>query len=376
MRVLLVGKFPPCQGGIAAKTYWLYRALAPRGIRFDVVTMVPHVYRSDSTGELPEAIRVRQLTPGDGPPWFIPGGNLWTERLVTAALELTDKEDPDLIEANYLAPYGMAAFVASRLLGAPLLLRHAGSDLAKLLPWPEAQRGLEELLASAGFVATTPGASQLPERAGAAATLIEIPRYVPDPGIFPSAGSPPSEHRLLVAAKLNFHWRLKALDTLAAALELRPGWRLDAVADGKGRESFETELRKRRLADRVRREAFVAPDAIPALLAGITAVWAVERAGGISDFSNLVWEALARGRPCLVARSTAEHPDAELLRRSNALLTVDPEDPVSIAAALDQAASMPAAEPPPPGLQQAFEAYVEANAALYFKAAKAKGRES
>lgn len=371
MRVLLLGKYPPGQGGIAAKSYWLSRALAPRGIRFDVVTIVPPVYRSEATGELPDTVRLRQLTPDDEPPWFIPGGKLWTERLVSAALELANTEPPDLVEANYLAPYAMAAFVVSRLLGVPLLLRHAGSDLAKLVDWPETRRGLTDLLAHADLVATTPGVSQLPDRAGAGGTLVELPRYVPDPGFSASAGPPPADHRLLFAGKLNYHWRLKALDTLAAALELRPGWRLIAVADGKGRESFEAELRSRGVAERVSHRSFVAPDVVPALLAEATAVWAVEREGGIPDFSNLVWEALASGRPCLVAAQTAEHPDAELLLESKALLVVDPEDPASVAGALDTAASLPVAEPLP-GLPQAFDDYVTANAGLYFRAKDGK----
>ncbi len=373
MRALLIGKFPPGQGGIASKSYWLCRALAERGICFDVVTIVPHVYRSEKAGELPDTIRVRQLAPDDTPPWFIPGGDLWTERLVSAALELAGDEPPDLVEANYLAPYGMAAFVASRLLGAPLLVRHAGSDLAKLLAWPRSRRGLTRLLTAADLVATTPdGASRLPARTGAAGTLVELPRYVPNPGFFVAAESSPSGYRLLLAGKLSYHWRLKALDTLAAALELRPDWRLVAVADGTGREAFEAELRNRNLANRVRREAFVAPDAVPALLSEATAVWAVERPGGIPDFSNLVWEALACGRPCLVAAAAAEHPGAELLRRCTALLVVDPDDPASVAAALTRAASMSTAEPPP-GLSQAFDEYVEANAALYLKAVRARG---
>ncbi len=372
MRVLLLGKYPPGQGGIAAKTYWLSRALAPRGIRFDVVTIVPPVYRSEAAGELPDTVRLRQLTPDDGPPWFIPGGNLWTERLVSAALELANDESPDLVEANYLAPFAMAAFVVSRLLGAPLLLRHAGSDLAKLVIWPEARWGLTDLLAHADLVATTRGDSQLPHRAAAAGTLVELPQYVPDPGFFGSAGPPPEDHRLLFAGKLNHHWRLKALDTLAAALDLCPDWRLVAVADGKGRESFEAELRRWGVAERVSRMPFVAPDVVPALLAEATAVWAVEREGGIPDFSNLVWEALASGRPCLVAAPAAEHPDAELLLRSKALLVVDPEDPASVAAALETAASLPGAEPLP-GLLQMFDDYVTANAGLYFRAKGGKG---
>ncbi len=114
MRVLLIGKYPPCQGGIAAGSYWLSRALAPAGISFDVVTIAPERYRSETTGDVPETVRLRTISADEQAPWFIPGGELWTERLVSAALELADEAQPDLVETNYLAPFGLAAFAVAR----------------------------------------------------------------------------------------------------------------------------------------------------------------------------------------------------------------------------------------------------------------------
>ncbi len=369
MRVLLIGKYPPCQGGIAAGSYWLSRALAPAGISFDVVTIAPERYRSETTGDVPETVRLRTISADEQAPWFIPGGELWTERLVSAALELADEAQPDLVETNYLAPFGLAALLVSRQLGVPLLLRHAGSDMAKLVTWSPSRRALVDLLKAADVVATNPDAApRLPEGIGRAAKLVVMPRYLPDPLAFSPTDAGPPAQRLLLASKLNFHWRLKALDTLAAALQLRPGWRLDAVADGKGRESFEAEVAAQGLSDRVNRRAFVPPDAVPALFSGATAVWAVEREGGVADFSNLVWEAVACGRPCLVAPSCAEHSDAGLLKASSWLLVVDPESPESVAAALDRASFLPATDPPA-WLAEEHAAYVEANADLYERAA-------
>ncbi len=369
MRALLIGKYPPCQGGIAARSYWLSRALAPTGIRFDVVTIAPERYRSETAGDVPETVRLRIISADEQAPWFIPGGELWTERLVSAALELADEARPDLVEANYLAPFGLAALMMARQLGVPLLLRHAGSDMAKLVAWSQSRRALVDLLGAADVVATNPeAAAHLPKGIDTVAKLVVMPRYLPDPLAFSPTHTGPQGQRLLLAAKLNYHWRLKALDTLAVALQLRPGWRLDAVAEGKGRESFEAEVTAQGLSDRVNRRAFVPPDAMPALVSGATAVWAVEREGGVADFSNLVWEAVACGRPCLVAPTAAEHPDAELLRASRCLLVVDPESPASVAEALGSAASLPPGKPPAE-LAQAYTAYVEANVALYERAA-------
>ena len=48
MKVLLIGKFPPCQGGIAAKSYWLFRVLSERDVEFDVVTVAPDFFTASS----------------------------------------------------------------------------------------------------------------------------------------------------------------------------------------------------------------------------------------------------------------------------------------------------------------------------------------
>ena len=38
MRICIIGKFPPIQGGVSARTYWSAHALAARGHEVHVVT--------------------------------------------------------------------------------------------------------------------------------------------------------------------------------------------------------------------------------------------------------------------------------------------------------------------------------------------------
>lgn len=373
MKVLIIGKFPPCQGGISSKTFWLCRALTSRDIDFDVVTIVPALYRSEAISELPSNVRVRQIKVDDDPPWFIPGGELWLERLVSTAMGFTDDQLPDVVEANYLAPYGFAAFVVSRILGVPLLIRHAGSDLAKLSNWEPSQRALESLMINADFIATTPDAvPQLPKQAGASNSLVSLPRYAPDPEAFQYTEGTSARRTLRLAGKINYFWKLKALDTLIAALKLRPDWKLEMITDGKGRDSFEAEIKKHGIEERVHRQAFIPPDQMPIFLSEATAVWAVERQGEIVDFSNIIWEALSVGSPCLVSESTLEHPDLVKFRDSPLLLAVDPDDPRTIAEALDSAASMNVIGPPS-GLTEAYNKYIEANVSLYHQVAQSRG---
>jgi len=370
MKVLLIGKFPPTQGGISSRSFWLCHALATHDIYFDIVTIVPPLYRSETTGKLPNKIRLRQITTDEEPPWFIPGGELWIERLVSSALDLANDQMPDLVEANYLVPYGFAAFITSRILGVPLLIRHAGSDLTKLYNWKPVQHALESLITRADLVVSTSSTiSQLLKGTNSINSLVFLPQYVPDPRAFSHVGTSLSPFCLLFAGKLNYYWKLKALDTLLESFRLRCDWHLKMVADGKGREDFENEIKKHGLSQRITRRSFIPPDQMPSLLSEATAVWAVEREGSIPNFSNIVWETLAVGRPCLVSSSTFMHPDADLLRDSPLLLLVNPEDPVSVASALDKAASMTNFEPPG-GLMENFNKCIESTASLYFEASQ------
>ncbi|MCJ7464737.1 MAG: glycosyltransferase, partial [Thermoplasmata archaeon] len=224
MRVLLLGKFPPGQGGIASKTYWLYRALARRGFLFDIVTLVPDLYASRDQAELPPGVHVRLLQANTKGPWFIPGGGLETERLIAAALEMAADQRPDVVECNYLAPYGTASLVVSRSLGVPLIVRHAGSDLVKLLGWDQTRAALESLLTSADLVVSNGDTIDRLKRF--TSKIIALPRYVPDPEWFNADPQLCEEQLILYAGKLNYYLRLKALDSLLVALRLRDSWKL------------------------------------------------------------------------------------------------------------------------------------------------------
>jgi len=366
MRVLLVGKYPPCQGGIAAKTYWMSRALAEAGLRFDVVTVVPERYSSRGLAGQARRQRLVALKPTQAP-WFVPGADLWTERLVSAGLKLAASIRPDLVEVNYLAPFGLAGLVLAQSLAVPLLVRHAGSDIAKLLGWVPAARALTMVLEFATCV-VTPETSPLcfESTAPHRPKVVRLPRYVPDPTAFTPIRekAPPASPLLLFAGKINYYWRFKALDSLLAALVLRPDWHLMMVANGTGKEQFMAEVERLELTTRVTWRDFVHPSEMPRLLAGAGAVWVVDRPGGPQDYSNLVAEVVAVGRPCLVSRASFDHPDATMFRRYPGLLVVNPEDPTSCALGLDSACALHMLEPPSE-MQRAHSDYIQANRELY-----------
>jgi glycosyltransferase involved in cell wall biosynthesis len=361
MRVLLLGKFPPGQGGISAKTYWLYRSLARQGFTFDIVTLVPDLYASQDQAELPSGVHVRVLQANTKSPWFIPGGGLETERLIAAALAMATDNRPDVVECNYLAPYGIAALVVSRLLAVPLIVRHAGSDLVKLLGWDQTRAALESLLSSADLVVSNGDA--IDRLKSFTSKIIVLPRYVPDPEGFNTDPQPCEERLILYAGKLNYYLELKALDSLLVALRLRDSWKLLIIGGGKGKEAFETDVKVNGLENRVRFMDFLPPEKMPGMIGAAQLIWAVERQGDVSDFSNIVWEAISCSRTCLISSSVIQHPDAAMFSTSPLLIGVNPEDPVSIAAAFDRGQTVFPEQLP--DFHEAHRQYISGNAAAY-----------
>jgi glycosyltransferase involved in cell wall biosynthesis len=193
--------------------------------------------------------------------------------------------------------------------------------------------------------------------------VVVLSRYVPDPDWFGPSASTPEEGMLLYAGKLNYYWRLKTLDSLLAALRIQHTWRLLAVVGGTGREAFAAAVRESGLEGRVRFMDFVSPDQMPDLIAKATAVWAVEREGDVSDFSNIVWEAIACSRPCAVSSGTAGHADSAMFRDSLLLTRVDPEEPLSTVSWLGRLQSVQGATSV--DLREAHRTYVDRNAHIY-----------
>jgi len=136
------------------------------------------------------------------------------------------------------------------------------------------------------------------------------------------------------------------------------------VANGTGKEQFMAEVERLELTTRVTWRDFVHPSEMPRLLAGAGAVWVVDRPGAPQDYSNLVGEVVASGRPCLVSRASFDHPDATMFRPYPGLLVVNPEEPNDCAAGLDSAMAQLSLHPPPE-LHSAHRAYIQANRDVY-----------
>ncbi|MEG6503638.1 MULTISPECIES: glycosyltransferase [unclassified Desulfovibrio] len=372
IRVLLIGKYPPLQGGIAAKAWSLSRRMAQYDIFFDVVGIVPP--ENYSTPLPPPASGKTIFVPlcDKNLPWTVPGGDMLTERIVSAALELAQREKYDLVEVNYLAPYGLAAALVAEILGLPLLLRHAGSDIAKLLNYPSTKLAMHQLLHAAKCIVThvdNPLFTFFPD---IPLSRFQIyPRYQADPAIFFPSDKPDdalSRFSLLCVGKFNYHWKLRGIDLAAHALEKLPNWRLMSIGSGNAFLQARQELEKIGLGQRLTFSNFIAPHKMGELLQTVDAVWGFVRPGGVEDVSNIWWEAAASARPILSNASLSLPSECQRLR--NVVYQIK-DEASSVASALNKIANTlnkgraEAWRTTATNLAQEYQGYLDTQASIY-----------
>ncbi len=286
------------EGGIAARTYWLAKALGERGHSIHVVTDrigIDPLYSvpNDNSGPKLRNVIVRRI-PDEGP-WIIPSIEQTYLALLNKGFEVIESVEPDIIEGSYLVPYGLVAWVLSKTTGLPLVIRHGGSDIGKFLAkgiWPKLWR---EVFATAGVVISDWENEACLKKWTEKIKI--LPPYVPDPDVFTSVGREIKERPILaLIGKANYHWRDKGWHRVVDIwAHLKDEFQYLIVCQGRGEKEFrhyaEQKLGKRRIAW----QAFVHPWRMPELLRNVDLLFCFERDFPFPTFSNVAIEALYCG---------------------------------------------------------------------------------
>jgi glycosyltransferase involved in cell wall biosynthesis len=177
MHILLIGKYPPIEGGVSSHNYWFAREFGRRGHRVTVVTnaslqksaspvnqewwreSIDISNKFDADSYQPDLVSVCAI--GELPPHHIPYSSAYVSALVGEALLVLKRERVDIIFAHYFEPYGVAGLILKKLTGLPLVVKHAGSDLTKLYEVPRLRALYNEVLSGADHIIT--GAASYPE---------------------------------------------------------------------------------------------------------------------------------------------------------------------------------------------------------------------
>lgn len=164
MRICLIGKFPPIQGGVSMRTYWSAHALAARGHDVHVVTNAKEACAPFRMLMRPEdwercgavydggAVTVHWTDPVDGSQTYIPMASPFITKLAATAARVHAERPFDVILSHYLEPYGVAGHLAAEIARVPHVVRMAGSDAGRLWHHPQFEALYDHVLRSAAIV--------------------------------------------------------------------------------------------------------------------------------------------------------------------------------------------------------------------------------
>ena len=164
MRICIIGKFPPIQGGVSMRTYWTAHGLAARGHEVHVVTNAKEVrppfrmyMRAGDWGRCEAvydrgSVTVHWTDPVDDSQFYIPMASPYVSKLASVAARVNSDFPYDIIFSHYLEPYGVAAHLAAKMTGVPHVVRMAGSDAGRLWHHPQFEALYDHILTSAEIV--------------------------------------------------------------------------------------------------------------------------------------------------------------------------------------------------------------------------------
>ena len=296
-KIALLSKYPPLEGGIAARTYWLACGLAARGHEIHVITNgisaggEYHIKAADSGLTDIKNLFVHRIT--DDIPWHLPEDHEYGLTLLNLTLNVIREHSIQILDTGYLVPYGIVGHIAKRFTGIPHVIRHGGSDIEKFLKAHILEIVLRESIADADRVVTTMYYKDLFE--SITPRTIPQPAYVPDESIFVHNNVTHPQFRLAYIGKINHYWQQKNLRLVVSIMHQLSGqFDCSIVGQGKGLDNFQRELGPD-IASGIKWQPFVAPWEMPRLLGQLDAIFILESSLPHPVISNLVIEAVSCG---------------------------------------------------------------------------------
>ena len=333
-KIALLSKYPPLEGGISAKTYWLARGLAKRGHSIHVVThgvLAGQEYQIQGAESPPDTMpNLSVHRPLDEIPWHIPEDNEYALALLDTTLNVIREHKIQILDTGYLVPYGIVGHLAKLITGVRYIVRHGGSDLEKFLKKRVLGALLDEAIASADIVITEKGGEKI--LGAIASNLAYQPAYVPDESVFRPHVTQQPRWRLATIGKINYHWEHKALNSIVDIMvQLAPQFECLIVGQGKGLADFRQSLSPK-ISASFKWTPFVPPWQMPNLLNQLDAIFVFESKLPHPVISNLVLEAVWSGVGIITDRQDLAETYRDVVALSkNQVLVVSPSEASSSA---------------------------------------------
>jgi glycosyltransferase involved in cell wall biosynthesis len=285
MRICIISKYPPIEGGVSAKVYWLVKALGERGHEIHIVTNALEVecdYKEKFDLNDPELIPRNvylHSTNSDTNPWHIPYSKAYAERIANLAIEVIEKYDLQIIDTYYILPYAISGFMAKNITGKLQVLHHAGSDINKLFSSNSYQTIFKSVFQRMDKIITIPQYKKMFLSLGIKESVLDLNDRISinadafNPGVTPFQlsdyinGTRFECPIITYIGKINYYWQTKGLyELIEAVKKIKADFRLLFVSNGKGLVEFKNLIRDKNLEYKSIFIDFVPPWKIPSII--------------------------------------------------------------------------------------------------------------
>jgi glycosyltransferase involved in cell wall biosynthesis len=341
LKICIIGKYPPIQGGVSMRTYWHAHGLAALGHEVHVVTNAKEavspfrMYMQAEDWARCEAsygagsVAVHWTDPADRSQSYIPMASPFVTKLAGTAARVHAGTGFDVVYSHYLEPYGVAGHLAAQIMRVPHVVRMAGSDAGRLWHHPQLEMLYDHVLKSAeAVVAVGKVAERAVERSVAAERIAPGGHFAIPESLFTPDGprldlnalrsdvaSAPDFRDLLwgeleagrphfgVYGKLGE--RKGSFSLLSALHRLkRSGHDVGLVVLAQGapgvQERFRTQASELGLTDRILQLPFIPHWRVPEFLRGCLAVCCLEQEFPIAIHSPIIPREVLMSGTCLV----------------------------------------------------------------------------
>ena len=338
-KIALLSKYPPLEGGIAAKTYWLAHGLAARGHEIHVIIhgiFAGREYQIQSAEKEPATMpNLWVHRPPAKMPWHIPEDNENALALLDLAINIVREYSIQILDTGYLIPYGILGHLTKCSTGVYHIIRHGGSDLEKFLKGHVLKTLLYEAIAHADKVVTDTHYRDLLEPI--TSRVILQPPYIPDDSVFTSSKVLHPQLRLAVIGKINYYWQHKRLHFIADIMRQLTGqFECWFTGQGNGMADLRQSLGPETVAS-FKWRPFVNPWEMPQLLNQLDGIFIFESGLPHTVVSNLALEAISSGVGIITDRADFAETYRNIVEiDKNQVIVISPSESSSAAEVISQ----------------------------------------
>lgn len=295
MKICFISKYPPIEGGESSKAYWLAKALGERGHEIHVVTNAWEVesdYRENiKSSDLdinyqPKGVYLHNTDPFIEPT-YIPYSKPYTEKIASLAIDIIKEYDLQLIDSWYILPYVISGFLAKTITNKPQVMRHAGSDMSRLLSSPYLGTLFTSIFERVDKIITYPSMKErfmsfgIPEKKLFLNNKVSIDTKAFNPEVKPidlSLYTDKNINGLPIITYIGKVGVTKGIYELAeAASKIKDDFLLLFVSKGKGLDKFKGAIERLGIQDKTIFINFVPPWKIPSIIKKSTCIVIPER---------------------------------------------------------------------------------------------------